>query len=400
MTINPVLALFYLYLIANFIAMQQGLANGGMVLEGRFFQLEPSSLIYSFLLQFLVLFLFFLAYRAFNSKFQYKKMALGANWGWFLILVQVAFLVFNLIMGINIAGDGARIEGGSLINYIFILLQPDILFLLVGISLLSNRLFLINVLIFLISMALRGWMGGFFIIIFMLLTRYYPVRISLRNAFILLCVVLSFLFILPAIIEAKWAMRSGVTLAEYFSSVSDSFSIEKYSLASAYLLNRFQHVGHVALLLENADSVATAFHNGAFVGYWMDGLPQYTVAKAFGLETFKLNSYMVKYFFGITDPTWNTNPGIAGWLFVLKEQFVFMILYLFFIMVIPFYFIGRCAGNALLMLVACFSITYLFHGWVGAYFNIVFYALSLIIICKTKIYSKRSPLSSANKVAC
>jgi len=195
-------------------------------------------------------------------------------------------------------------------------------------------------------------------------------------------------------------MRSGVTLAEYFSSVSDSFSIEKYSLASAYLLNRFQHVGHVALLLENADSVATAFHNGAFVGYWMDGLPQYTVAKAFGLETFKLNSYMVKYFFGITDPTWNTNPGIAGWLFVLKEQFVFMILYLFFIMVIPFYFIGRCAGNALLMLVACFSITYLFHGWVGAYFNIVFYALSLIIICKTKIYSKRSPLSSANKVAC
>ncbi|MDA1381023.1 hypothetical protein PCI56_17200 [Plesiomonas shigelloides subsp. oncorhynchi] len=71
------------------------------------------------------------------------------------------FLIFNIKTGVNIAGDGARIEGGSVINYVFILLQPDILFILIGASLLSGRLFLINLIVFLVSMALRGWMGGF-----------------------------------------------------------------------------------------------------------------------------------------------------------------------------------------------------------------------------------------------
>lgn len=367
--------------------MLQGIAGGGMVLEGSFFKLEYSSLIYSFLLQFLILVLLLFIYRMFRPRFDNKKIVLGKRWGWFLIAVQVSFLFFNLIMGINIAGDGVRIEGGSFINYIFILLQPDILFILVGISLLSNRLFLINMMIFLISMALRGWMGGFFIIIFMLLIRYYPVRISVRNAAMLFCTVLLFLFLMPAIIEAKWAMRSGLTVVEFFSSAVDSFSIERYSLAFEYILNRFQHVGHVALLMENTDKVSAAFHSGAFVGYWMDGLPQYTVSKLLGLDTFTLNSYMVEYFFGVTNPTWNTNPGLAGWLFILKQQFVFMILYLFLIVVIPFYFIGKYAGNAMLMLVTCFSITYLFHGWIGAYFNIVFYALLLIIVRKGRFKS-------------
>jgi len=66
---------------------------------------------------------------------------------------------------------------------------------------------------------------------------------------------------------------------------------------------------------------------------------------------------------------------------------------------VPFYFIGRCAGNALLMLVACFSITYLFMGGWWLILILFFYALSLIVICKSKFNSKRSPMSSANKVS-
>lgn len=388
MVINPVLSIFYLYLFANFVAMLQGIGYGGLVLEGEFFQLEASSLIYSFFLQLLILLLLFSLYRFFLSKHNYKKMPLGSAWGWFLIVVQISFLVFSLTMGINVAGDGARIEGGSYINYLFIFLQPDVLFLLIGISLSSNRFFLINVIVFLISMVLRGWMGGFFIIIFMFLVRFYPVRISILNALFILCSVLIFFLILPAIIDAKWAIRSAVPVGEFFSNIGDSFSMEKYQYAFSYLLNRFQHVGHVALLFENANNLYADFHRDVYTSYWMDGLPQYTIAKLLGLETYRLNSYMVEYFFGIENPTWNTNPGVAGWLFVLKEQFVFMILYLFLIVAIPFYLIQRYAGNTMLMLVACFSVTYLFHGWFGSYFNIIFYALLLIFVCKVRLYRR------------
>jgi len=39
--------------------------------------------------------------------------------------------------------------------------------------------------VFLLSMSLRGWMGGYFIVFFVILVRYYPVNISFRNLFIL-----------------------------------------------------------------------------------------------------------------------------------------------------------------------------------------------------------------------
>lgn len=397
MTVNPVISLFYLYLFANFIALVQGINDGGLILEGHFFEIEASSLVFSFLLQVLILLSFLLVFKFFHSRFSFKEITYGKGWGWFLLILQISFLFFNLKTGVNIAGDDTRIEGGSFLNYIFILLQPDVLFVLIGVLLLSGRLFFINMIVFLISMVLRGWMGGFFIVIFMVFARYYPVRISLRNLFFLLFITMLFILMLPAIIDIKWSMRQGVSFASFFSGVSSSFSIEKYSLAVSYLLNRFQHLGHVALLFENSDKLYFDLSNGVFSSYWFDGLPQYAVLKFLGLEQYKLNSYMVEYFFGLENPTWNTNPGVAGWLFILHDKVVFMALYLFFVVVAPFYFIRRYAGNTLLMLVACFSITYLFHGWFGAYFNIIFYGLILVFISKLKFRNNPSVESLKNK---
>ncbi|MBR9870835.1 MAG: oligosaccharide repeat unit polymerase [Gammaproteobacteria bacterium] len=390
MTLNPVVSLFCLYLFANFFAMQQAISRGGMVLEGDFFKLEPSSLIYSFLLQFVVLVSLVLIFRALRPKTLKKKLILSNKWGWFLVFFQLFFLFFNLIKGVNVAGDGAKIEGGSLINYVFVILQPDILFLLIGVSLKSNRMFFVASCIYLLSMMLRGWMGGFFIVIFMILSKYYPVKVSNRNVFVFVVLVFFCLLMLPVLVDAKWAFRTGATVSEFFLMAVDSFSFEKYSLAFEYLLNRFQHVGHVALLFENSDVVLAAFRDGDFKSYWMDGLPQYILEKGFGVESVTLNSYMVEFFFGIDNPTWNTNPGIAGWLFLLKEQFVFMIFYILFIVIIPFYFVSRYVGDNLLRLLSCFSITYLFHGWIGAYFNIGLYALMLILVVKGRFYIVKS----------
>lgn len=395
MTVNPVISLFYLYFFANFVALVQGVSANGLVLEGQFFELKASSLAYSFLLQVLILLSFLGVFNFFYSRFSFKKITYGKSWGWFLIILQASFIFFNLKTGVNIAGDDARIGGG--VNYIFILLQPDILFILIGVSLLSGRLFFINTAIFLVSMALRGWMGGFFIVFFMVFARYYPVRISLYNMFFLLFVAALFILILPAIIDMKWSMRQGVSFGDFFSNVSSSFSADSYSFVVSYLLNRFQHLGHVALLLENSDKLYFDLSSGLFSSYWMDGLPQYTVSKFLGFEQYKLNSYMVEYFFGVEEPTWNTNPGVAGWMFILQEKVVFMALYLFFVVVASFYFIGRYAGSTMLMLIACFSIVYLFHGWFGAYFNIMFYGLTLVVISKLKFTNRPSVESLTNK---
>src|SRR5690606_21772024 len=245
-----------------------------------------------------------------------------------------------------------------------------------------------------------GWMGGFFIVFIMVFARYSPVRISLYNMFFLLLFLVLFVLMLPAIIDMKWSMRQGVSFGDFFSNVSSSFSVDSYGLVVSYLLNRFQHLGHVALLLENSDKIYFDFSNGLFLSYWMDGLPQYAVLKFFGLEQYKLNSYMVEYLFGVEDPTWNTNPGVVGWMFILKEKVVLMALYLFFVVVASFYFIGRYAGSRMLALIACFSIVYLFHGWFGAYFNIIFYGLILIVINKLKFTNRPGVESLTNKAVC
>jgi len=387
-TINPVVFVLFLYIAANFVGMISGMISGGMFLEGRFFALENSSLAVSFFLQVLVLCIIFLVYINFRSKVLHK-LYLGNCWASFLLVVQIFYLVYSLKNGLNIAGDDKTIEGGSIVNYLLIFLQPDILFLLVGVNLRSNRFFLINVFVFLASMALRGWMSGFFIVLFIMLARYYPVRISMRRFFIFLFCSLIFFGILPAIIEAKWAMRSDVDFWEFFSGIGKTFALEKYQVAFEYLLNRFQHVGHVALLFENSDRLNSDLSKGVFQSYWMDGLPQYTISKVFELNTFKLNSYMVELFFGASDRAWNTNPGVAGWLFVLQERSIFFILYSIFVLLLPFYVIKRLAGDAMLMIVSCFSIIYFFHGWFGAYFNIIFYSMVLVFIWRARFSRHR-----------
>jgi len=80
---------------------------------------------------------------------------------------------------------------------------------------------------------------------------------------------------LPVVIDMKWSMRQGVPLGDVFSNISSSLTAEKYSSAVSYLLNRFQHVGHEALLLESSDKLYLDLSNGVFSSYWLDGLPQY-----------------------------------------------------------------------------------------------------------------------------
>src|SRR5690606_34222051 len=137
-----------------------------------------------------------------------------------------------------IAGAGPRTGDEPFVKYVFVLLQPDILFILIGVSLLSRRLFFINAVIFLVSMAIRGWMGGFFIVFIMVFARYSPVRISLYNMFFLLLFLVLFVLMLPAIIDMKWSMRQGVSFGDFFSNVSSSFSVDSYGLVVSYLLNR------------------------------------------------------------------------------------------------------------------------------------------------------------------
>lgn len=385
MIINPIYALLILYFLVNLLTTVLGIYNGGVIIENKFFILDVSSLFFSFLTQSFFLVLFYFLYKRFDIKSMNRKLEFKNKWGWALLFLQCSFLMFNMAMGVNVAGNTTRLNDTSLFNYIFVVFAPDIIFFIVSVSLISNRFFLLNVIVFLISMFLRGWMGGIFIVSFILLIRYYPLKISTRSLFFLIISILLLLCLSPVIIDAKWILRTGGSFADVSAAIKSSFEYSKYELAFYYILNRFQHVGHVALLYENSNSFYEYYSSGKFMSYWMDGLPQYILSKIFGWDNIKLNSYMVEFFFNIHDPSWNVNPGLAGWFFILHERVIFLIIYCFLVCVAPCFFIAKYAGRNLLMLTFCFMLVYFYHGWFGAYFNLILYCSLIIFIAKIRI---------------
>lgn len=66
-------------------------------------------------------------------------------------------MAYNQIAGINVAG--VESHGSGALNYLFVVVPPDVLFVLIGVGLRSSRWFWLNCLVFLASMFLRGWMG-------------------------------------------------------------------------------------------------------------------------------------------------------------------------------------------------------------------------------------------------
>lgn len=386
MKVNPFYLLLVLYVSSNFFAVIKGIIDGGLMLEGDFFHINSSSLFIAFLIQCAILFFFYACYKLLYD-FSIKKPPIELNdkYGYSLLFLQIAFMTFNISEGINVAGVGATIEGGSALNYLFVILQPDLIFTIVSILLISNKLFFFNVVIFFVSMFLRGWMGGVFIVFFLILVRFYPIKLSTRSALKILFSFIILIAAMPYIIYAKWSMRSGDGLLDFYLMLPKVLDLIDYNSTIDYLLNRFQHVGHVAIIYEDSSGVFNFYQLGKFDSFWLDGLPQYIFMKFFGLDFYRLNSFMVEYFFGVSNPTWNTNPGLAGWFAFLQEKIIYVFLYLIFFFVLPLYFVAKYGGAKLFLIFSCFTVLYLFHGWFGAYFNFMIYCVFIVFILKSKI---------------
>ncbi|HAT6343003.1 oligosaccharide repeat unit polymerase [Aeromonas hydrophila] len=390
MKVNPFYLLLVLYVISNFWAVIKGSVDGGLMLEGEFFKINPSSLFVAFLIQCSILLLFYICYKIlYRTSIKKVPIELNDRSGCFLLFLQVAFMAFNVHEGINIAGAGTTIEGGSVLNYLFVILQPDLIFTIVSILLVSNKLFFLNVIVFFVSMFLRGWMGGVFIVFFLVLVRFYPVRLSTRSALTILFSFIILMALMPYIIYAKWSMRSGDGLLDFYLMLPNILDLIDYNSTIDYLLNRFQHVGHVAIIYEDSSNVFNFYQLGKFDSFWLDGLPQYIFMKLFGLDFYRLNSFMVEYFFGVSNPTWNTNPGLAGWFAFLQEKIIYVFLYLIFCFLLPLYFIAKFGGAKLLLLFSCFAVLYLFHGWFGAYFNFMIYCVFIVFILTSKLQNSK-----------
>ena len=380
LVLNPVLTLATIYFLANLYSFVL-LISGKEIFVDALVRTFDESVIYltgavlvaSFLL---LLLLYGIGRTFFDRK---KELSFSQNWGWFLVLIQCAYLINNIYYGVNLAGV-EDVGAGNPFKLFFNVFQPDLIYLVLAAGIASNRLFWLNLVIFSFSMLLRGWMGGFLVAFIIYLCRSYPVKISFKvflwvSAFLFACILL-----LPFFVELKWILRSGGSWGEVWGSVIDQGYFTSLGSSFSYLLSRFQMFGHIALIAENSNEVANSYENNEFIPYWADGLFQWFILKINDIEVFQLNRYMVNVFFDSNNLAYSTNPGIAGWILFLQSGVFAFVAYICAIVLFPAFYILRYAGRKYFLLLFSFVFVYLFHGWIGAYFNLVVYLVFFIFI--------------------
>lgn len=379
--INPYYSLIGLYLFANLLSLLTLSMGSPITIEIEDFIFSSSVVTVSAIALFGALF-GSLAVHATASAISkhHHDLRFGSTASWILLLLQLSFLAFNSYYEVNLAGVEDEAQGNALFRLAFSIAQPDLLFLLIATGIRSNRWFWINVFTYGISLLLRSWIGGLYLIAIIVAIRQYPIKISRNNLRLMLGVLIVGVITLPLIVSAKWFFRSGAGISEAFDFLAEVGYLKYLIESLIYVANRFQHLGHVALLAENARSLGEAYETGAFIPYWMDGAPQWFLMRLNGVDIVTFNKFIVRSIFDSTNMAYATNPGVAGWFLVLGQSGLYLAAYLLVVTLIPSILVLRLAGYKYLLLVSCFNLIYLFHGWIGAYFNLVLYLLTLLSV--------------------
>lgn len=379
--LKPFYLCFFIYLFANIIFLIISLANGNIVnIEFMSFYIETDVLIKALAIQVLALLIIWLIYIFFSKK-KYKDNFIFPNsYGYFLIFWQILFIIFAIFLGLGVVGSDKVVNPNlvRLSNFI----SADVLYFILAPSLKSKKLYVLNTILYLISTIVRGWLGGILIAFFIYCCRKNILKISLKSFFIVVSVVVMIFFISPFLIDLKFLIRNDEEIV-----LSTDDYIIRLSLALDYLLGRFQHLGHTALLINSADFYKRLYEQSIILPYWLEGIPQNFLYKIIGndkLFTFSQN-FAIWDFNANSSAPWYSNTGVSGWLIILREKSIFFLMYWLSIISLVFLFLLKYANRQTFNMISVFMIVFLYHGWLGSFFNLIFLTIIIFIIKRIKV---------------
>jgi len=370
-----------LYFSANLIFLILTLLNNNMFkIEFSDFYVSTELLIKAFSYQLLGLLFIVIIYKLFSSKKIKDNYIFDDFSGFFLIFWQFLFLLFALFLGLGVV-DSDKVVNPYLVR-LSNLISADILYFLIAPSLKSNKLYFLNTALYLISSIARGWLGGVVISFFIYLCRVGYLKIKVKTLVISLFLFSIILLLSPFLIDLKFMIRTGDDVKFDVSNYG-----EKLELAIDYILGRFQHLGHTALLLDKADNYRILYDSFQILPYWLEGIPQYFLYKLMGNnEIFTYAQMMAIWDFNASSSQpWNSNTGISGWLIILQEKSVFFFLYWGALISLTFSFLLKFANRQTFNVISVLTIIFLYHGWLGSFFNLIILTFLVILIKRIRI---------------
>lgn len=370
-----------LYFLANLVFLILTLLNNNMFkMEFLDFYVSTEVLIKAFLYQLLGLLFIVIIYKFFSSKEIKENYIFDDFSGFFLFFWQFIFLLFALFLGLGVV-DSDKVVNPYLVR-LSNLISADILYFLIAPSLKSNKLYFLNTILYLISSVTRGWLGGVVISFFIYLCRVGYLKVKVKTLVVSLFLFFIILLFSPFLIDLKFMIRTGDDIKFDVSNYG-----EKLELAIDYILGRFQHLGHTALLLDKADNYRVLYDSSRILPYWLEGIPQYFLYKLMGNnEIFTYAQMMAIWEFNASSSQpWNSNTGISGWLILLQEKSVFFFLYWGTLISLTFSFLLKFANRQTFNVISVLTIIFLYHGWLGSFFNLIILTLLVILIKRIRI---------------
>lgn len=384
LTLNPFFILFFIYFSANTYKLINVLFDGGFQFLGGYYEVGPEVALIGYGLQVFSLLFVLMAYVFFCNRYVLER-DLGRSWGVFLIAVTVAFFVFNQVTGAGRAGAGFSFDGGSYLNYFFVFLQPDVWFFLIAPFLRSNRIFLIAILIYLISLFSRGWMGSVLLVAIVWLIRYYPIRIDFKTFWKWFSFCVLVVALLPVLDAFKWGYRLGVPTTEILSELFDRNYFSVLGVVFESVVDRFSNLHMVIISLEKSAYIFDRVLGGEVRWFYQNGILNAAYCKFYQCGT-DLNTYYAELLTGQVNLSWNLDTGLSGWLAVLGIFFPFIILYSFLMVYGGVFVFSKFMGERGCLLISSFSLIYFFHGWFNAYFNLILYMFVFIFFYRFRLF--------------
>jgi hypothetical protein len=308
--------------------------------------------------------------------------------GYIMFALQVLFLVFNLVEGVNVAGSGT-VKSDSPIAFIWIFIPVDILFLCYYGFQRDHAMFKYNIGIYVLSNVLRGWSSIFLFIIFFEWCRAF--RAKKINFKTLIIGGFAFVLVYPVLLHLKWVMR-GATSTDFSTLIGLFFNVlaskdyfEFMGESIVQLVSRLQHTSIVVEIIQYHELLQLQFDKGGILPFWNDGLPQLAYRRLMGIQAppsvgvALTDLLMPKYEFELG--SWNINVGFTGWFFIVPYLVPLYLFYNFILCLLSVFFIKQlnCKENSFDVLWITWLI-FLLPGWSASFVGFIYSIFIFIIL--------------------
>ena len=333
-----------------------------------------------------------------SINFGTNEPEIGRKFGIVLIILQLLFLVFNLLTGVNVAGSN-NTNTDSFFAMLWVLFPVDALFLIYYGTYRESKYFYLNLVVWLFSNTLRGWGSVVLTVIFLEWCRTFynkkvmKFRVVISGLFLLLCY--------PLLSILKFSMRASVETGLSLVALADGFSVNLKSSdylslivdGLNHLIGRIQSVSYTVDVMRLSHLLQTKFASGEFSPFWKEGLHGIMYDRLFfgerqnfiGVAFTEYENFSFIYDVG----DWNVSLGYPSWFFIAPFLTPVYIAYTIFLAFISFYLVKKI-GMSLLSkdMLWYIWLLYLMAPW---FMNFTAFIYALCVFLVMKIVLARLP---------